>query len=549
MKTNLLTFLALVLILQVFNIKISNSQIGELWTQRYNGPGDSTDYVTSMVVDASGNVYVTGGSIGSSGAYYDCVTIKYNSDGMVQWLQRYNGPGDSTDYGSAVVVDGSGNVYVAGGSFGSGTKSDCITIKYNSSGVQQWIQRYNAADNQMDEANAIVLDGAGNVYVTGSSVLNASSYDFLTIKYNSSGVQQWLQRYSGTGSSFDNPSSIALDGSGNVYVAGYSTGVGTGYDCLTIKYNSSGVQQWKQRYNGPGNSTDNINSMAVDASGNVYIAGFVGGSGTGNDGITIKYNTSGVQQWAQTFNGPGNGNDNARSLAVDASGNVYIAGYSSGATSGADFVTIKYNSSGVQQWLQTYNGPGNGDEDCNSMVLDATGNVYITGYSIGSGTDYDYATLKYNSQGAQQWLQRYNGPGNSMDQSETVAVDTSGNVYVTGTSRGTTTRRDYATIKYSQTIGIQSISNEIPSGFSLEQNYPNPFNPVTNIRFSIPKSGLVTLKVYDMSGKEVSMLVSQVLSAGVYNYDMDATGLSSGAYFYRLSTEDYSEVKKMVLVK
>ena len=549
MTTNLLTLLALALILQVFNIKVSSSQVGELWTQRYNGPADSTDYASSMVVDQAGNVYVTVGSIGSSGAYYDCVTIKYNSDGMVQWLQRYNGPGDSTDFGSAVVVDGSGNVYVTGGSFGSGTKSDCITIMYNSAGVQQWIQRYNAADNQMDEGSAIIVDGSGNVYVTGSSVLNASSYDYVTFKYNSSGVQQWVQRYSGPGSSFDSPSSIALDGSGNVYVAGYSTGVGTGYDCLTLKYNSSGVQQWEQRYNGPGNSTDNINSIAIDASGNVYIAGFIGGSGTGNDGITIKYNTSGVQQWAQTFNGPGNGNDNARSLAVDVSGNVYIAGYSSGATSGADFTTIKYNSSGVQQWLQTYNGPGNGDEDCNAIVLDATGNVYITGYSIGSGSDYDYATIKYNSQGAQQWLQRYNGPGNSMDQSETVAVDTSGNVYVTGTSRGTSTRRDYATVKYSQTIGIQSISNEIPSGFSLEQNYPNPFNPVTNIRFSIPKSGLVTLKVYDISGKEISELVSQVLSAGVYNYDMDASGLSSGAYFYRLSTEDFSEVKKMVLVK
>ena len=549
MKTNLTTFLILVFVIQVFNIKISSSQVGELWTQRYNGTGDSTDYSNSMVVDVSGNIYVTGGSLSSGGANFDCVTIKYNSDGLIQWLQRYNGPGDSADYGNSIVVDGLGNVYVTGSSFGSGSNSDYVTIKYNSSGVQQWVQRYNGTGNSTDYAYSLCTDVSGNVYVTGSSIGSGTNYDYATVKYNSAGIQQWVQRYSGPGNSFDSPSSIAVDGSGNVHVSGYSTGVGTGYDCLTIKYNSTGVQQWEQRYNGPGNSTDNINSLALDAAGNVYIAGFIGGSGTGNDGITIKYNSSGVQQWMQTFNGPGNGNDNARSLSLDAEGNVYITGYSAGVSSGADYTTIKYNSSGVQQWQQTYNGPGNSDEDAYSLVLDASGNIYITGYSAGSGSDYDYATIKYNSLGAQQWIQRYNGPGNSTDDARMVAIDTSGNVYVSGTSRGIASARDYATIKYSQTIGIQIISSEIPSGFSLEQNYPNPFNPVTNIKFSIPKSGAVTLKVFDVSGREVSQLIKENMSAGSYNYDFNASHLSSGVYFYRLETEGFTDIRKMMLVK
>ena len=226
-----------------------------------------------------------------------------------------------------------------------------------------------------------------------------------------------------------------------------------------------------------------------------------------------------------------------------------ITGYSAGVSSGADYTTIKYNSSGVQQWLQTYNGPGNSDEDAYSLVLDALGNVYITGYSPGSGTDVDYATIKYNSQGTQQWLQRYNGPGNSIDDARNVAIDTSGNVYVSGTSIGIASARDYATIKYSQTIGIQTISSEIPSGFSLEQNYPNPFNPVTNIKFSIPKSGMVTLKIFDVSGREVAQLINENLSVGSYNYDFNASHLSSGVYFYRISSEGFTDVKKMILVK
>ena len=104
--------------------------------------------------------------------------------------------------------------------------------------------------------------------------------------------------------------------------------------------------------------------------------------------------------------------------------------------------------------------------------------------------------------------------------------------------------------------GISQIGTEIPKGFMLEQNYPNPFNPVTNIRFSIPKAGVVKLAVYDITGREVESLVSGRLNAGIYNADLDASALSSGVYFYKLvvrqagsSTEGYTDTKKMILVK
>lgn len=549
MKTNLFTLFLLVIVILMFNAGVSNSQVGEIWTQRYNGPADSTEFLSAMTVDLEGNVYVTGGSIGSGGAYYDIVTIKYNNNGSVQWLQRYNGPADSTDIGNSIIVDGSGNVYITGESYGAGTKSDIITIKYNSSGVQQWLQRYNGPENMQDEGRQILLDASGNLFIRGTTLSNATGYDFIVLKYNSSGVQQWMKTYNGTGSSSDSPSDLKIDASGNVYITGYSTGVGTGYDWLTIKYDPTGTQLWEKRYNGPGNSTDVANSLDVDASGNIYVTGFTGGNGTGNDITTIKYNSTGIQQWIQTYNGPGNANDNARSLILDASGNVYITGYSAGVSSGSDYTTIKYNSSGAQQWLVTYNGPGNAGEDAYSLVLDAAGNIYITGSSFGSGTDYDYATVKYNQSGVQQWVQRYNGTGNSYDESRLLAIDTSGNVYVAGTSRGSNTARDYATVKYSQTIGIQNISSEIPEGFSLSQNYPNPFNPVTNIRLNIAKSGLVLMKVYDITGKEVAVLVNEDLSAGVYNVDFDASMLSSGTYFYSMETAGFRDVKKMVVVK
>jgi hypothetical protein len=98
-------------------------------------------------------------------------------------------------------------------------------------------------------------------------------------------------------------------------------------------------------------------------------------------------------------------------------------------------------------------------------------------------------------------------------------------------------------------IGIQPISGNIPKTFALDQNFPNPFNPVTNIKFGIPKAGNVKLIVYDISGREVKRLVNQNLSAGYYNFDFNASNLASGVYFYRIEANNFTDVKKMVLVK
>jgi len=541
-----ITFTFLAILLLGINL---NSQVTQDWVARYNGPqGTGRDVARSIAIDGSGNVYATGYSVGS-GTGYDYATIKYNSAGVQQWAARYNGPGNVGDFAHSIAIDGSGNVYVTGYSAGSGTGNDYATIKYNSTGVQQWAARYNGPGNSIDEAYSVAVDGSGNVYVTGGSTGSGTGYDYATIKYNSAGVQQWVARYNGPGNSSDITRSIAIDGSGNVYVTGSSVGSGTGSDYATLKYNSTGVQQWAARYNGPGNSIDEAYSIAVDGSGNVYVTGGSTGSGTLNDYATIKYNSTGVQQWEARYNGPGNSSDITRSIAIDGSGNVYVTGSSVGSGTLADFFTIKYNSTGVQQWVARYNG-GNFDDFANSMAVDASGNVYVTGESlVSASTLYDYATVKYNSSGVQQWVQRYDGPGNLIDGANSVAVESSGNVYVTGSSTGFGTDWDYATIKYSQPIGIQPISNEIPENFSLSQNYPNPFNPSTVIKFQVASLSEVKIVVLDILGREIATLGNEQLQPGTYEADFDASNLVSGVYFYRLITDEFSETKRMILIK
>ena len=436
--------------LMSISVSTAEAQVTQEWVARYNNEANSNDIAEAIAIDGMGNVYVTGycPNIGTSDDY---TTIKYNSSGNIVWMARYNGPGNGYDWANTIAVDGIGNVYVTGYSQGIGTDADYATIKYNSSGDIIWMARYNGPGNREDWAWAIAVDGMGNVYVTGRSYGSGTSYDYATIKYNSSGVEQWVTRYNGPGNSIDRANTIAIDGSGNVYVTGESFGSGTSYDYATIKYNSSGVEQWVARYNGTGNLVDNATSIAVDGMGNVYVTGNSYGSGTSYDYATIKYNSSGIEQWVARYNGTGNHTDQAFAIAVDGLGNVYITGYSYGETIQIDFATIKYNAFGNTIWIRRYDGPEKNDDVAFSMAVDVMGNVYVTGKSWGGNeNNYDYATVKYDSSGYQEWVARYNGPANSSDKPNAIAIDDSGNVYVTGESAGSGTNIDYVTIKYSQ---------------------------------------------------------------------------------------------------
>jgi len=193
--------------------------------------------------------------------------------------------------------------------------------------------------------------------------------------------QEWVARYNGPASDFDEATALAVDGSGNAYVTGWSWGSGT-YDYATVKYDAGGAQQWVARYDGGG--YDISPALAVDGSGNVYVTGDSWGSGTNRDYATVKYNASGVQQWVARYDGPASGDDGARALAVDGSGNVYVTGYSSGSGTWFDYATVKYDASGAEQWVARYDGPASSEDQAWALAEDGTGNVYVTGYSPGS---------------------------------------------------------------------------------------------------------------------------------------------------------------------
>ena len=99
------------------------------------------------------------------------------------------------------------------------------------------------------------------------------------------------------------------------------------------------------------------------------------------------------------------------------------------------------------------------------------------------------------------------------------------------------------------TTGINLNNSSTPSGYELSQNYPNPFNPSTNIKFSIPSDGNVSFKIYDLNGREVEGYVNGFLQRGSYNVEFDGSGFASGIYFYELRTDNFTDRKKMILLK
>jgi len=434
-------------LLDAFVVKFNSSGVRQ-WGTYYGGSGN--DVLNSIAFDGSGNPYICGGTsspnnIASSGAHQttygggaDAFLVKFNSSGVRQWGTYYGGSGD--DVLNSMALDGSGNPYICGGTsspnniassgahqttYGGGFR-DAFVVKFNSSGVRQWGTYYGGSVD--DYFGTMALNVSGNAFLIGgtdspnniaSSGAHQTTYgggfrDAFVVKFNSSGVRQWGTYYGGSGG--EAPGSMALDGSGNPYICGYTdspnniassgayqTTAGGGDDAFFVKFNSNGIRQWGTFYGGSGNEF--LNSIAFDGSGNPYICGYtdspnnIASSGAhqttyggGNDLFLVKFNSSGVRQWGTYYGG--SNSDITRSIAFDGSGNPYIYGQTSSpnniASSGAyqtniggggllDAFVVKFNSSGVRQW-GTYYG-GSATERARSMALDGSGNPYICGYT------------------------------------------------------------------------------------------------------------------------------------------------------------------------
>ncbi|MCX7736708.1 MAG: SBBP repeat-containing protein [Candidatus Kapabacteria bacterium] len=423
-----------------------------IWGTYYQGNNYETG--TSVAVDSYGNVYMageafttyniatTGAHQSSSGGYRDGYIVKFNSDGERQWGTYYGG--SQYDQFNDIIIDASNNIYAVGqtssnsaiatpGSHQStwNETTEGFIVKFNTSGVRQWGTYYGGYD--WDWCSSIDVDASGNIYVTGTTMSNngiatagshQSTYggdyaDAFLVKFNSSGVRQWGTYYgqSGDGEWVEPGSeegiSVSVDPSGYVYLGGhtYSQGMATagsyqsslagGSDVFLVKFNSSGVRQWATYYGGSGEEF--CNRIDNDSYGNIYISGITlstnGIATTGAhqtthaggdlDGFLVKLNSSGSRQWA-TYYGGDDYEGNAK-VFVESDNKIHLVGssYSTNqiATTGShqstygggwgDGFWAEFNSSGVRQWGSYYGGYG--EDKLNGICVDNNGDYFLSG--------------------------------------------------------------------------------------------------------------------------------------------------------------------------
>ncbi len=380
-----------------------------------------------------------------------------------KWAACYRGPGGSDDGPEAISVGPQGDIYVTGSGSGLNTKRDYVTIKYDTDGNQLWAAHYDGPAHQADRGAAMVLDIEGNVYITGYSFGGNTDNDIATIKYDTMGNELWAKRYNGPANTSDRGVAIARDVEGNIIVAGDSYNEESKCDCVIIKYDAHGNELFVERYKAPENLASQPHKVAVDALGSILITGRIYDIGTMFSFLTLKLDKNGQEMWVVRYDSPESGHAISSSMAIDSQNNVYVTGYSNEADSGADFTTIKYDEDGNELWVARYNGTGNGFDTANAMVIDTNGNLYITGGSPGDGTETDFATVKYDASGNELWVARYNGSANGSDYGVDLAIDAEGNICVMGKSE-TNSGHGFATVKYDAQGNELSVSEFIAAG-------------------------------------------------------------------------------------
>jgi len=471
-----------------------------LWTNRYNGPGNGEDKATAIKVDSSGNVFVTGYSVGSgSGSAYAFATIKYSNSGVPLWTNRY-GELNSSAMAYAMAVGSNGNVMVTGALIVD--NSDYATVAYSSAGSALWANRYNGPGNGIDLASSVVVDHDDNVIVTGYSRGAGTSYDYATIKYSASGVPQWTKRFNGAANSDDLANLVVVDSNGNVYVTGGSWN-GTAYDCVTLAYSTDGLPLWTNFAIGFGGI-----GLTWASNGNLLVTTQVTNNNNyyNYDYATVSYSSVGMPLWTNRYNGLGNGADFPYAMTLDSNGNVFVIGGSAGNGSDYDYGIVAYSSTGERLWTNRYNGPLNSSDMGRAIGTDSSGNVIATGLSLGLTGHTDYATVAYSGAGVLLWSNRYDGPAHLDDNGVALAVDNFGNIFVTGDSVGNGSGSDYATVKYSSSVQPYLVLQKVADNLVLTW---------TNAAFNLQTAPIITGAFTNIPGA-ISPYTNSIISPEQY---------------------------------
>lgn len=451
---------------------------------RLAGEGGGPDYAVDVAAGPGGWAFVTGSAYGGIDGGDDYLTVAYDPLGREAWVEAYDGPDSNIDQAAAVAVDPGGTrTFVTGYSFGGpATTNDVATVAYDAvTGQELWVARYDGPGHDTDAGTDVEVAPDGtSVYVSAASVGLDGSLDMLAVAYDAAtGQELWVARSVGVPGGADEALALAVapDG-GRVIAAGYVFGA-TDVDLAVVAYDAAdGSEAWFSTIDA--GADELARAVAVDDRGRVFAAGArieapsdrfdgsrawsAGGGGScgttdvlGWDVITVGL-FEGAVRWAKAYDGPGHDCDEGYGVALDPEGHtVFVTGSSLGLDSGLDMATIAYSArSGQLLWTARYDGPAHREDRGGSIAVSPDGrDVFVTGTSVGLGTDLDYATVAYAARtGLERWADRYDGPASGFDAPNGMAVAPDGSrLFVTGGSTGPDGTPDYATLVYIRPVG------------------------------------------------------------------------------------------------
>jgi len=332
-----------------------------------------------------------------------------------------------------VVADADGNIIVGGYSYGSG--ADYLTIKYTPDGIGLWTNRYNGSENGTDQIRSVAVDGSGGVYVSGDS-----GSGIVTIKYSSDGTPVWTNNYTSSGG-FLLFGGLAVDSDGNAYMLP----IDIDYDSyITIKYDVSGNAVWTNFFKSSATSMESAYDIAVDAAGNIFVTGSSFDSSLGSSCLTIKCASDGSVLWTNRGSFVSSGSR----VIVDQQGNIVVAGETHGITE-HKYAVVKYSNSGTALWTNIITAAEYGGGGVPVITTDPLGNVFLVGGTPGA-TTADFTTIKYSATGVALWTNRFVDPNAGTYTFFGAETDNAGNLYssIASASPGGGANYNYVTLKY-----------------------------------------------------------------------------------------------------
>lgn len=435
----------------------ARAQLAQRWVALHDGAASLDDYALDSSVDSKGHLVVTGATTNALGVT-EIFTAKFDALGTEVWARTYAAPGGGPDYAFAIAVDGHDDVIVLGDSVGVGTDVDLVTIKYTANGELAWVQRYDGPANGYDGtsgARSLAVDGSDDVIVGGYTTSLAGDFDSIVVKYSPAGAVLWQATYDGPTHGRDYCYGLAVDSAGSVCVTGETPAASGSADFLALKYDASGVLLWQRQYDGPASGSDYVYTIAVGPSDEMVLTGISPGIGTHDDVATVKYDSSGNLQWARRYDGPASKDDFGAVVAIGEQGQVAVTG-SVEAHYDSQAITLLYDAGGNLLWARNYDLSSSyfGADQGLDVTLDAAGNAYVAGGGWdGPEFGIELFLLQYAPDGSLRFEGRQDGTVHGDD--EAFSVDVHGSdVYVAGLSQGGSRHVDALVAKYGPDTGF-----------------------------------------------------------------------------------------------